>query len=360
MKRVLALFIVTTLSLLVTPLFAETSSGTQHEYKIGVTVSGGIEVPLGVGIMHPSHIGFLNQRMREYDIVAVRPHYIDFLEEIETGQKTLVFGAEDFGNISFLIDEAKERGVQIIGYNLEGPYSMEEMVQQEQTVYQMVKSRNLTFMFGPTLLNLERYYADFTPYTDIIVFQSQHYQTRDNYRDLVVDLICRIKSVNPEVKVWVQVSVNPPESPEITVEEVVANIYGISDVADGVWIYYHSSRWEVTQRVLRILRPIEGDLSVDITEPSHGLYVFDKKMVPLKNTIVVGRVTVKVDVCGNTSKVKFYVDDELRFVDEDEPYSWFWDEFAVGKYEIKTMVYNDKGYSSEDKIEVFVINTQFW
>lgn len=211
-------------------------------------------IPLGVGVTNPENINFLNSVLREYDVIAVRPHLLNVLDQARTGRKALIFGVKDYNNASTLINKAIEKGASVIGYNLEGPLIMEEMIRQEATIYNMVKERGLTFMSGPTVKNLEKYYREFASYTDIIIVQSQRYQTEENYKEKVNGIVSKIRSANPDVKVWVQVSVNPPGNPYITADEVVSNIREIIDIVDGVWIYYHQSRWNIAKEVIRKLR----------------------------------------------------------------------------------------------------------
>ncbi len=59
---------------------------------------------------------------------------------------------------------------------------------------------------------------------------------------------------NPNVEVWVQVSVNPPGNPHITADQVVSRIMEISGMVDGIWIYYHKSRWAIAKEVVEKLR----------------------------------------------------------------------------------------------------------
>ncbi len=54
----------------------------------------------------------------------------------------------------------------------------------------------------------------------------------------------------------------------------------------------------------------------------------------------------------NATKVEFYVDDELEFVDESLPYKWIWGEISFGKYEIKVIAYGG-GNEAEDAIDLW-------
>lgn len=197
--------------------------------------------PLGVGLWDESLIDFFNQEMGENDVIAARLPIIDLLDQAKVGRKIVVAG----GGIS-QIDERVERlfqqlsakGVEFFGLNLEADLPKEELVAEEAAVYQLAQEYNVTYVFGPTLPNLERYYADFAKHADVLVLQSQRYQGREDYEEAVEDLIARIKKANPDIEVWVQVSVLPPPNREMSVDEVIRHVNLIADKADLIFLYY--------------------------------------------------------------------------------------------------------------------------
>lgn len=71
----------------------------------------------------------------------------------------------------------------------------------------------------------------------------------------MTDLVAAIRQARPGLKVWVQVSVNPVENPQITAQEVLEDIYQIANIADGILIYYEPERWEVARQVIEQIRP---------------------------------------------------------------------------------------------------------
>lgn len=98
----------------------------------------------------------------------------------------------------------------------------------------------------------------------------------------------------------------------------------------------------------------ENKLYAKITKPCRGkLYIMDREIMQTGKTIVVGEITIEVETNGN--RVEFYIDDELKYVDSEKPYEWTWNEFAIGKHEIKVIAY-DKGNTVEDKINVVIFN----
>ena len=95
-------------------------------------------------------------------------------------------------------------------------------------------------------------------------------------------------------------------------------------------------------------------LSVEITKPKENhLYIFNRQVIPIDNTIIIGKITIETSVYSSkgVDKVEFYVDGNLKFTDHEAPYEWLWDEFAIGEHEIKVITYDNKGNRSEDEIK---------
>ncbi|HEC86507.1 MAG TPA: hypothetical protein ENI49_01355 [Thermoplasmatales archaeon] len=101
--------------------------------------------------------------------------------------------------------------------------------------------------------------------------------------------------------------------------------------------------------------------AVYIKKPTDGyLYILDRKVMPtiFGNTIILGRITIEADASDEEGieKVEFYINGNIRFTDYSEPFSWLWDEFAVGKHVIKVVAYDNKENKAEDKINVIIFN----
>jgi len=207
------------------------------------------DLPIGIGIMDESHLEFLNERMQDGDILAVRPHLMNLLDNVKVGIRTLVFSADYYSEVESLIEDAVDRKVGIIGYNLEGAYTLEEMIEQEKTVYNLTKQYDILFMFGPTLTKLIKYYKEFVKYTDIILIQAQHLQTMEDLRGKLEEIIHNISTINPDVDIWVQLSVNPPDGRDLTAEEFLEDMNEIEDLIDGIWIFYVNSKWPIVKDV---------------------------------------------------------------------------------------------------------------
>ena len=96
---------------------------------------------------------------------------------------------------------------------------------------------------------------------------------------------------------------------------------------------------------------------VIIKNPEGGfLYINDKAVMPtnFKKALVIGKITVNVSGY-NVNRVEFYVDNELKYTDDEPPYQWLWNGFAFGSHEIKVIGYGNKGKQAEDSVSVFII-----
>jgi len=99
---------------------------------------------------------------------------------------------------------------------------------------------------------------------------------------------------------------------------------------------------------------------VDITRPKEkSLYIQDKKPMTLpKNTVIIGEITIRVNAYSEDGidKVELYIDNLLKETIDELPYEWTWNEFAIGKHEIKAIAYDNSGNKAEDEIDVIIFN----
>ena len=96
--------------------------------------------------------------------------------------------------------------------------------------------------------------------------------------------------------------------------------------------------------------------TINITKPNGGgIYIFNKEVfsLPVNFAVVIGKIDIMAD--GNARYVEFYVDDELKYTDYDMPYEWQWNEFAIGRHEIKVVAYNALGAKAEEKVNVWAV-----
>lgn len=103
----------------------------------------------------------------------------------------------------------------------------------------------------------------------------------------------------------------------------------------------------------------EGNLppSVSIISPKEGyLYVFNKQIMPLKDTIIIGRKDVEVYAYDNDGieKIEFYVDDELKEEITTKPYEWTWR--GIGRHILKVIAYDGRGGQNSDSLSAFILS----
>lgn len=214
---------------------------------------------IGVAAIDKDYVDFYNQILEPNDFIAVRTGNIDWLDSFTAGKKHLVLTAHDYAQAESIINQAKIAGVENIAFNLEGKFTKNEMIQKEKEIYELVKLAGLTFTFAPTAFNLEKYYTDFVLYTDVIGFQIQSYQLRDDYQEAVFSLIDKMKQVNPDIKVFVQVSASPidietKQHVNLSSEELLEDIQEVYHKADYIFIFYSPKQWMVVKEVLESLR----------------------------------------------------------------------------------------------------------
>ena len=76
---------------------------------------------------------------------------------------------------------------------------------------------------------------------------------------------------------------------------------------------------------------IEDDTppTVEITSPTNGLYINNKKIMPLPFTIILFGIDIEVtasDEVGGSgmNRVEFYIDGSLKHTASSPPYIWTW------------------------------------
>ena len=97
--------------------------------------------------------------------------------------------------------------------------------------------------------------------------------------------------------------------------------------------------------------------SIEVTRPTPGLYLMNKKIMGLTSTTL---IFFKIDVVVNASDKKsginhvdFYVNDDKKFSDNLPPYKWTWAELTFGMRTIKAIAFDNAGNSAEKNITVW-------
>lgn len=95
-----------------------------------------------------------------------------------------------------------------------------------------------------------------------------------------------------------------------------------------------------------------------ITKPEKAIYLNDEKIFPLFiATIIIGPITIETDITTDSAeKVEFYIDNNLKYSDNSEPFSYYWNENVFFKHIIKIKAYHGNGDITEDEISVWIFN----
>jgi uncharacterized repeat protein (TIGR02543 family) len=103
---------------------------------------------------------------------------------------------------------------------------------------------------------------------------------------------------------------------------------------------------------------IEDSISpiVEITKPTKGIYLLDRKLVPFFYPIVINEITLEANASDNDSgieKVEFYIDGVLVETDLSPPYSYFWNDNLTLSHNIEAKAYDYAGNSASNKVDVY-------
>jgi len=96
--------------------------------------------------------------------------------------------------------------------------------------------------------------------------------------------------------------------------------------------------------------------TIEILKPENGIYVFNMKLLPFPQPIIIGRITVEANAVQDElgiDRVEFYVDDHLQFTDIAEPYQWLWKDHVFFKNIITAVAYDTSGRSNSDEVSVW-------
>ena len=97
-----------------------------------------------------------------------------------------------------------------------------------------------------------------------------------------------------------------------------------------------------------VLEPLQKSNIVIERPINHGVYLFDNLIMESSSikTIIIGNITIKAYDSNPgliLDKVEFYIDGNLKFVDEESHYQWNWNEASIGKHEISLISYDKDG-----------------
>jgi len=103
-----------------------------------------------------------------------------------------------------------------------------------------------------------------------------------------------------------------------------------------------------------------GKINVDndkpevvFVEPINGLYIFNRKLLPISRIIILGPVNYKTkvdDLISGVDYVEFYIDDELENICTENPFEWYMHKRLRGEHTISVKVYDYAGNMNSAQI----------
>ncbi|MCJ7571884.1 MAG: Ig-like domain-containing protein, partial [Candidatus Thermoplasmatota archaeon] len=98
--------------------------------------------------------------------------------------------------------------------------------------------------------------------------------------------------------------------------------------------------------------------TISIVKPTNAIYLFNKKMIPFSQTIIIGGITINAEVDDDSriSRVLFIINEDLKYETSSTPYQWLWDESVIGSYTIEVTAYDYAGNINTVDRQVFIIN----
>ena len=97
---------------------------------------------------------------------------------------------------------------------------------------------------------------------------------------------------------------------------------------------------------------------LSIIKPENGLYLFNRRFLPLGRTIIFGPITIEIDAddTSGISKVEFYVDNELEETVIDDPFDWYMNLRLLRKHNLKIIAYDHAGNTATESKDITVYN----
>lgn len=121
---------------------------------------------------------------------------------------------------------------------------------------------------------------------------------------------------------------------------------------DAVGAYEIYSEKERYVRSEKVTVNVKIKKIVEIVKPENGaIYIMNKKLrIRIQKILIIGSIDIEVKITDDVEKVEFYIDNELKYVDTEQPFMWRWDERAFFKKTIKVKAYvGDESYDSDEK-----------
>ncbi|MDO8551230.1 MAG: hypothetical protein Q7S03_00915 [bacterium] len=155
------------------------------------------------------------------------------------------------------INELRINGIEIsyLGYDLEGWSKTSENEKQNpieavRGAYQLAHSKGLKLVIGPSRYFNEKYGKELAEYTDVYMPQAKAYEARygiAEYAKVVGALLTDLKTSNPNVELWLDISPEPKQTSK-TPEEMYGYFKSVDKYIDGVWVTQNQASIEVVSK----------------------------------------------------------------------------------------------------------------
>jgi hypothetical protein len=115
-------------------------------------------------------------------------------------------------------------------------------------------------------------------------------------------------------------------------------------------------RWAVVRQLA--FNYMGSSVYVNIDKPENGLYLFNRKVLQLGRTVIIGPITIEIDAdaISGIYKVEFYVDDVLEEIIYEEPFYWYMNQRLFGQHSLKVIVYDHTGNTAIESKDITVYN----
>jgi len=226
------------------PAASAAGQGGLPDLKVGAIVSG-------------PNIPFFNKVFGPADLAVVRPQNLYMLKELGGGLKTVLVAITDLPHAPAILHQAKSLGASVIALNLEANPQIQvgqDILGKALNFARAVKKAGFGLVVVPRPTDKGLNLQPWLNVVDGIIIPTQGAQSKEDYGQIVSAILTRIKTASPGLKVWAQVSVNPPNAPDMTAETILRKIAEISRFADGVFVVYAPKNWEKAKTILLKLK----------------------------------------------------------------------------------------------------------
>lgn len=171
----------------------------------------------------------------------------EFFGQLEGGLRVLV--APSLAQLELLAERADQSGVpyDALGYGLEqGRHTtadeLADLVGATQQAADLADKYGKRLVVGPGFKLMSEHWSDYSPMAanaDVWILQSQRLQVHPpgpTYREEVEKVVNEIRAGNPDIEIWVQISVTPGPT-TLSVEEWLAYRDSIIDLVEGVYVF---------------------------------------------------------------------------------------------------------------------------